>query len=183
MQLIIANACGLTACILMVWVGYERNKSKLLIIQIVQALLFAAGNGLLGSYSGMAVCLVGVAIDALVYKNKYTHPFKYALTLLCLIIPLSVNRLGILGTLPIISTVTYALCVDTPDMRKFKLMMVSTTALWAVHDFGIGLYIDGVFDILTIITGTITYIHLTKHPNSDENNQKCWLLTEPKHKN
>lgn len=47
MRLIIANACGLVACILMVWVGYERNKPKLLIIQIMQALLFATGNGLL----------------------------------------------------------------------------------------------------------------------------------------
>ena len=52
--------------------------------------------------------------------------------------------------------------MNTKDIKRFKILMIFTMLLWAFYDMMIGLYTSLAFDILTIISCTVTLLMIDK---------------------
>ncbi|MBR3049191.1 MAG: YgjV family protein, partial [Bacilli bacterium] len=72
----------------------------------------------------------------------------------------ALNNLGIIGLLPLISTVTYLWLMNIKDVIKFKYLMCFTMILWLIYDFSIKSYTSSIFDLFTIISNIIAIVQL-----------------------
>ena len=73
---------------------------------------------------------------------------------------LKFNNLGLLGLLPMISTVTYIWLMNIKDVCKFKLLIAFTMLLWFIYDIMIKSYTSSVFDFVSMIANLITIFHM-----------------------
>ena len=96
------------------------------------------------------------------YYDKFELKEKIVFILLSVILTIAFNNLGIIGYLPLISTVIYVLLIDLKDVIKFKYLIIFTMVLCAIYDFTIKSYTSFAFIIFTIISN-IFAIYQIKH--------------------
>ena len=107
MVLIIGNAIALIASILMVYSGIIKQKKKILYIQSIQIGLSVISNIVLNGISGAIINAISFIRNILCYKNKLGVKEKIILTILSVVLILCFNNLGLIGILPLISTIVY----------------------------------------------------------------------------
>lgn len=160
MQIVIGNIIALLASLLMVYSGLIRKKAKFIYIQTIQILLFVISNLVLGGITGAITNAFACIRNILFYKNKLKNREKIVLALITIVFSLLFNNLGIIGLLPLISTVVYTLLIDLKDVVKFKMLVIATVILWFIYDIYIQSYTSAIFDFMTIITNTIAIYKL-----------------------
>jgi len=161
-QLICGNIVALIASLLMVYAGSVKERKKIIYIQTLQISAFTLSTLILGGYTGAIVNLISIGRNVLCYKDKLTYNMKIILILLSIIFSLLFNNLGLLGLLPLISTVIYTLFMDVKSAIKLKLLIVFTLIFWLIYDILIRSYTSAVFDFFTIISHTVTVYQLSK---------------------
>lgn len=154
-NILIGNIIALVASLLMVYSGTIKKKSEIIYIQCVEKVLTVISNIALGGITGAITSAVGCVRNILCYKNKLGAKEKLIIVILLSILSLSFNNLGFIGILPLIGTIIYTLLMDTKDIIKFKILSISTTALWLIYNFYIMSYTSGIIEIFQIITNTI----------------------------
>ena len=162
MQIIIGNAVGLIASILMVYSGYLKQKNKILYIQTVQIGLAVLSNIILGGITGAIINLISCVRNILCYKEKLNNTAKVVLITLAIILTLCFNNLGIVGLLPLISTITYISLMNIKNVIKFKYLIIFTTLLWFCYDLYINSYTSACFDVMCILTNLGSIIQIKK---------------------
>lgn len=162
MVLIIGNAIALIASILMVYSGIIKQKKKILYIQSIQIGLSVISNIVLNGISGAIINSISFIRNILCYKNKLGVNEKIILTILSVVLILCFNNLGLIGILPLISTIVYLWFMTIKNITKFKMLIIFTMVLWSIYDFTIQSYISCIFDIFTILTNTISIIKIKK---------------------
>lgn len=160
-QLICGNFVALIGSILMVYSGSVKVRKKIIYIQTLQILAFAISDLILGGYTGTIVNLISLVRNYLCYKDKLARDNKIILILSCTIFSLLFNNLGLLGFLPLISTVVYTCFMDVKNTIKLKLLIIFTMVLWLIYDIFIHSYISAVFDFFSIIANTVTIYQLS----------------------
>ena len=70
------------------------------------------------------------------------------------------NNLGIIGYLPLLSTVVYLWLMNIKNIIHFKYLIIFTMILWAIYDFTIMSYTSCVFDVLTVLSNIISIIQI-----------------------
>lgn len=158
-NVLVGNIVAFIAAILMVYTGLIIKKNKILIFQIVQMILLMASNIVLGSITGAISNAIGCIRNYLCYKEKLNFINKVLIIIVTTIISLSINTLGVIGWLPILSTILYTWLIDTKNIIHFKLSIIITMLMWFIHDFYIKSYVMAIMDILTVVT---TFISLYK---------------------
>jgi len=161
LQLICGNIVALIGSLLMVYVGSAKDRKKILYIQTLQILAFTISTLILGGYTGTIVNLISIIRNVLCYKDKLTKYNKIILILSSTVFSLLFNNLGLLGLLPLISTIIYTCFMSTKSTIKLKLVILLTMILWLVYDILIKSYTSAVFDFFSIIAGIITIYQLT----------------------
>lgn len=160
MQIVIGNIIALIASLLMVYSGLIKKKEKIIYMQTIQIFMFALSNLILGGITGSISNLFACIRNILFHKNKLKNKEKIILVCMMLVFSLSFNNLGIIGLLPLISTIAFTLFIDLKDIIKFKILIISTSFLWLIHDICIQSYISAIFDFMTIVTNTISIYKL-----------------------
>ena len=163
MSIVIGNILALIGSLLMVYSGLIKKKNKIIYVQTVQMLMFVLSNAVLGGITGMITNFFGCVRNILCYKNKLKNKEKILLALLTCMFSLSLNNLGIIGILPLISTVVYTLLIDLKDVVKFKILIISTITLWLIYDIYIQSYTSAIFDFMTVVTNSIGIYKLHSH--------------------
>ncbi len=107
MNIITGNIIGLIAAIIMMLSGVIKSKKKILIWQTIQIGITVISNIILGGITGIIVNLLSVIRNILCYKDKLNIIAKIIISSLATIISIKFNNLGIVGYLPVISTLTY----------------------------------------------------------------------------
>lgn len=159
-QLICGNIVALIGSLLMVYVGSAKDRKKILYIQTLQILSFTISTLILGGYTGTILNLISIIRNILCYKDKLTKNYKIILILSCIIFSLLFNNLGLLGLLPLISTVIYTSFMSTKSTIKLKLLIALTMILWLIYDILIRSYTSAIFDFFSIIANVVTIYQL-----------------------
>lgn len=164
MNIFIANIIALIGSLLLVFTGSSKEKSKIIIIQTIQIILFIISNILLGGITGAIINILCIIRNVLYYKNLLKTNAKAILIILSLIFTIPFNNLGFIGLLPLISNITYILFMHLKNVVHFKLLIAFNTFTWLIYDFYIKSYTSTVFDFLTIVA-TFISIYQIKHAN------------------
>ena len=162
MQVITGNIVALIASIIMVYTGYIKSKNKIIFVQTIQIILMVISNFILGGLTGAISNVIGCVRNILCYKDKLNNIAKGILIILAIIFSLGFNNLGLLGFLPLISTVVYIILMDLKDVIKFKYLIIFTMILWFVYDLYIKSYTSACFDFMTIVVSIVSIIQIKR---------------------
>lgn len=113
MKLIIGNIVALIASLIMVYSGYLKQKKKILYVQTIQIGLSVLSNIILGGITGAIINAVSCIRNILCYKEKLSNITKIVLIIIAITLSLSFNNLGLIGLLPLISTIIYISLMNT----------------------------------------------------------------------
>lgn len=167
MNIVIGNIIALIASALMVYAGILKEKKKILYVQIIQAIGFIISNIVLGGISGAILNTIACIRNILCYKDKLGFKERIIIIVLSIALTLVFNNLGIIGILPLVSTVVYIWGMNTKDVIKFKFLMIFTMVMWFIHDFYIKSYTSSFFNLMNIIMNGISIIQI-KNENKQE---------------
>lgn len=162
MNVLIANIVALIASIIMVSVGLIKKKKRIIYVQTIQIALFVLSNILLGAISGIIINSISCIRNILCYKNKLTKHVKILIIILSTILTLVFNNQGLMGLLPLISSVVYIIYMDQKNVIKYKNVLRFTLMLWFIYDFYIMSYTSSLFDLISVISTTIGINELKK---------------------
>ena len=158
MTLILGNIVALLGSLLMVYTGLIKKKQKIILFQTIQIGLFVLSNIILGGITGAIINALSMIRNILCYKNKLGLKEKIIITILSIVLSLSFNNLGIIGLLPVISTVTYIWLIDIKNVSRFKILIIFTLILWFIYDMTIKSYTSAFFDFMNICANIISII-------------------------
>ena len=162
MLLIIGKIIALTASLFMVYSGILKEKKKILYVQTVQIGLSVVSNIVLGGITWAIINAISMIRNIICYKEKLGTREKIIITILAVVLSLIFNNLGIIGILPVISTVTYVWLMNVKDVRKFKLLIAFTMLMWLIYDVIIKSYTSALFDFANLIANVATAFQIRK---------------------
>ena len=166
MNIIIGNIIALIASILMVYSGIIKKKEKIVYIQTVQIMMSVLSNVVLGGKTGAIINALNCLRNILYSKNKLHKKERIIIIILAIILSLSFNNLGLIGILPLISTIAYTMLMNIKDIRKFKLLNIFTMTMWLIYDISIKSYTAAIFDFLNIIANFIAIYQISRKEHS-----------------
>lgn len=158
MVLLIGNLLALLGSLLMVYTGILKKKNKIILFQTIQIGLFVLSNIILGGITGAIINALSMIRNILCYKNKLGLVQKIVITILSIVLSLCFNNLGIIGLLPLVSTVTYIWLMNIKNVSRFKLLVIFTMILWLIYDITIKSYTSAFFDFMNICANIISII-------------------------
>lgn len=165
MQLIIGNILALIASLLFIYAGILKQKKKILLTQSIQKVLSAISNIVLKGYSGAITHTISLISYLLCYFDKLTTLLKIIITIILIALAVSFNNLGMIGFLPLVSSISYLWFMDIKDIIKFKYLLLFTIILWGIYDLTIKSYTSFIFGIFSEITTIISIIQIKHNKN------------------
>lgn len=162
-NVVIGNTVALIASLLMVYSGFLKKKNKILYVQTVQILLFIVSNLVLGGITGAIINAISCIRNILCYKDRLRAKEKVVIALLSIILSLKFNNLGLIGLLPLLSTLCYILVMNTKDVIKFKILIIATACMWLIYDIYIKSYTSAIFDFASMAANFITILQITRN--------------------
>lgn len=155
-QLIIGNLVAFIASLILVYVGYIKDKKKILYMQTIQIGLFVVSNLILGGIAGAIINAISCIRNILCYKDKLGIKEKVIITILSAIFTVQFNNIGLFGYLPLVSTILYLWTMNTKDIIKFKKILIITLVLWFIYDATIKSYTSVIFDLASIVANYVS---------------------------
>ena len=166
MTVIIANVIDLIAAFLQIGSGSIKQKSKILVVQIIQLLLQAVSMLLLGGVTGAVNNVLSCYRNYLCYKEKLNTLWKVILIAASIGMTVFLNEQGFLGIIPAAVCTVYIIFMDVKDPVKFKLLVMLSFVPWMFYHFILKSYVGAIFDIATILTNAVTLYVMVKEKNS-----------------
>ena len=158
MAIIIANIIDFIAALIQVASGSIKEKSRILMVQILQLLMQAVSMLLLGGVTGAVSNVLSCYRNYLCYKGKLSAFWKAVLIGASVVMTVLLNDQGLWGILPAVVCTVYILLMDIKDPIKFKLLVTLSFIPWMFYHFILGSYTGAFFDAATIITNTVTLV-------------------------
>ena len=115
---------------------------------------------------------IAIIRNVLCYNKKLNTFTKIALIVVLAILSLAFNNIGWVVLIPIAATAIFTWFMDTNDVAAMKVLILTTSMCWAVHDFHIQAYTVLPFDIMTIVSTAISLISYQKIQYKIKNNTK-----------
>lgn len=149
---VIGNVLAFMGSIIMIAIGFVKEKRHILAAQCVQFTLMGAGNLVLSGYAGVVANAVSITRNVLCLFLPFTLPWKLLFIAVQGVCTFFFVTEGFVGWLPFIAACTLTLSMSTKDERVLKGVLIFGQVCWAVYDLSIKNYTGCVFDILTIIS-------------------------------
>ena len=156
--LVWGNIIMLIASVVMVLSGFCRSRKSTIIMQTAQMGIMAFGALCLGGFAGATMNCFSAVRNVLSYKGKLNTSAKIVLIAVSTTIALTVNNIGIVGLIPIVVFVMYALCMNVEDVIWHKILAIVGCSLFFIHDLYIHSYTSCVFNAVTVVTNTYVVI-------------------------
>lgn len=156
MAIIAANIIDLIASMIQIGSGSIKQKSKILIVQIIQLLMQGVSMLLLGGVTGAVSNVLSCYRNYLCYKDRLNAWWKAGLIAASVVMTVLLNDQGWLGVIPVVVCTVYILLMDMKDPIRFKLLVTLSFLPWLVYHFALKAYVAAVFDAATVITNGVT---------------------------
>ena len=133
--------------------SFSKTKDSMFVWQLIDYFFTMAANFLLGGYTGAISISVSIIRNTLMIKkwdSVYTTIF-----LVCLQITAGTyfNNLGLIGLLPIISSISYTCATYlTSRVQLLRWVIIENMILWFFYDLTIKAYPALIMDIFIAIT-------------------------------
>lgn len=151
-MILLGNLISFVGCLLMVFIGFIKDKDKILLAQCGQFSIMSIGNLVLGSVSGSISGIIAV-IRIVVFKHvKVTVWMKLGFIALQFVLTAITGAQTLIQWIPAISMVLYTWYLDSDSAIVFKLANVSGVMMWAFHDWYYKNFVSFSFDIFTIVS-------------------------------
>ena len=160
--IIIANIIATIASLIMIYSGVIEDKKKFLRVQNTHVFLQMISNSLLNGISGVINNVLTIIRNVLSVNNKLNIFAKIIITMISIVLTVIFNNLGFIGLFPLMASILYIWYMNTPDIIKLKILNIVTLILWLFYDFTIMSYSSVVFEILTIISNSISIYKISK---------------------
>ena len=139
--------------------SFAKSKNKMLAWQITDYIFTATANLLLGGYTGALTISISIIRNRLMIKKKMTKTILTILIILQIIVGSYLNQLGVIGYLPIISSVSYSLAIAaTPNLQWLRWVIIENMLLWLIYDLTIQAYPAAITDVTITLTTLIAII-------------------------
>lgn len=165
-KLLIGNGLSLLGCLIMVCVGFVKDKKRILLLQCVQFSFLALGNLALGAYTGTISGICSLLRNLACCFFPYTLPLKGIFLAVQIVPAVFANQVGWIGWLPIASTCIFTWFLDINDALRFKLLLLLAQLFWCIYDLYFRNYASFAFDILTVVTCTLALFSLMRDRRS-----------------
>ena len=154
-MVLIANVISFTGAVIMVAIGFIKERDRILKAQCFQWVIMGIANLMLGGVTGLISNLVSVVWNLWSLKRELTRPVILIFIALQIALSIPFNTLGLLGWLPTIAAVAFTLFLNAKDARVLKGAIIFGQVLWSVFDISLMNYSAFAFDIFTIISSLI----------------------------
>lgn len=162
MAVILGNVVSLVASLIMVSIGYIKSREKTVFWQTIQIALNALSCFLLDAYVGCIINVLSIPRNILAYKGKLRWFVKLIIMTATLALSIRFNEKGVIGYLPLISTVSYIWLMDKLDDKYFKMLSIFTLIWWSIHDLYVQSYVGFLFDVGAAVTTAIAIARITR---------------------
>lgn len=143
--------------------SFAKSKNNMLVWQITDYIFTAIANLLLGGYTGALTISISIIRNSLMVKKKMTKTILTILIIIQIIVGTYLNQLGIIGYLPIISSVSYSLAIAaTPNLQWLRWVIIENMLLWLIYDLTIQAYPAAITDVTITLTTLIAIIRNRK---------------------
>lgn len=159
MYLIIGNFFSLLSAMCLGISVLKKNKKDLILWQVWCIVLANVTCLALMAYAALITGIIDMIRNLLAYKNKLTGKITAVLVILCVIISLVVNNLGIIGILAIIASTSYTIFMyTTKNEQQMRWALILNQALWLIHDTYIQAYPAALTDVVMVVWTTIQVV-------------------------
>ena len=163
LSLILGNIFATFGAICVVISVAKKNKKDLIWWQIIDVIFFIFSCIALQAYAALTTNCFALIRNVLAYKNKLTLKMTFLLSLLCFVVGIYANNLGMFGALAVIATVSYTVFLyTTKNDQQMRYAIIINSILWLVHDY----YIKSYPSVLTGIVFIVwTIVQIFKNRN------------------
>lgn len=164
-HLIIGNIFSLLSAICIAVSVVKENKKTVILWQLWNIVFSIFTCIALEAYAALIVCSIALVRNILEYKNRLSHKITFVLMILCVMVGLAVNNLGVIGLLAIIASTSYTLFIHiTKNAQQLRWALLSNLILWLIHDSYIQSY-PAAITCAVLIVWTILQIIRNRHSN------------------
>ena len=161
-MLFFGNLVSLIGCVLMVAIGFVRKKERVITLQCVQFGFLAAGNLILGAFSGFISGVVSI-LRNLVFPRVGGGPgLKLVFIAVQVVLTFLAGWAGPISLLPLLAGILFTWFIDTKSDVQLKWVIIIAQVMWAVYDFYYRNFVAFTFDILTILSNLMGIVMLKK---------------------
>ncbi|MCD7954699.1 MAG: YgjV family protein [Lachnospiraceae bacterium] len=161
-MLLIGNIISLIGSLLMVSIGFIKDKKKILLAQCGQFTIMAIGNLFLGAYAGTISNVIGIVRNLTFSRTASTNTLKVFFIIAQLSITLAKGIHSAVELCPVFSTIIFTWSIDAKSTIRFKIMLILAQILWMIYDFYYHNYTAFLFDILTILSNVCGIVALRR---------------------
>jgi len=159
--LIIGNFFSLLSAICLAVSVVKKNKKDLILWQVWCIIFANITCFALKAYAALITGIIDLIRNLLAYKQKLTGRLTAVLVVLCIIISLIVNNLGIIGILAIVASTSYTIFMyTTKDEQQMRWALILNQVLWLIHDTYIQAYPAALTDLVISVW---TFIQAIRH--------------------
>ena len=123
MTVMIANIIDLLAAVIQTTSGALKQKTRILLVQILQLLMQAVSMALLGGITGAISNILSCIRNFVCYKGKLNYIWKAVFIAASIAMTILWNNQGLLGIIPAAVCTVYILFMDVKDPIKFKWLV------------------------------------------------------------
>ena len=150
-------------CLIMVGIGFLRQKKQILLAQVLQCLFLGLGNLVLGGFSGFICNIVTILRNLVFLRYNNTTFLKVSFILLQFVLSFGTLSAGFISWLPLIAAAIFTWCMDTRSDVKLKLCILSTQVLWLIYDLFYCNYVASAFDAMTFASNLVGLYMITRN--------------------
>ncbi len=146
-MILLGNLFSFFAAIFTISSSWQKTRNKIYGQQCIQCTLMAIASFFLYSYSGMTTFILCAIRNFLLAKDKFTQKILVVFLILIAAIGIIFNNRGILGYIPIVTTILYS--IGTYLCKKessIKINIVLNLLMWAFYEFYICDYVSVIVD-------------------------------------
>lgn len=161
-RILLGNIICLVGAAVMALAGLIKGKRKFLLGQSISAGFFGAGALVLGGVSGFIVDVATIIRNLLSIRWRLNRWIKLAFIVVLVGCNYFFSDNGLIGWLPVIGGCVFTWFIDTENMILLKIVCVVTQIAWLIFDYSIQSYTSSAFDVLGLITNTVSVVSLVK---------------------
>lgn len=166
--IVIANVIQLVSAAVDFISNTIKRRKTTIQLQIIGGVLDSTSDLLLQGFSGLVVDATDTICSTLNYRDQLTPRRQFLLVMATVVLIPFVNNLGVIGLLPLLSTVFFTCTARTRDPYSFKLINALSFLPWVVYDFSIEAYVSMVGDILSIVLCVVAAIRIKRREDKAE---------------
>ena len=161
-MLLLGNLVSMAGCLLMVAIGFVRKKERVIGLQCFQFAFLAAGNLILGAFSGFISGVVSILRNLIFPRVGGGLLWKLLFIAVQVALTFAAGWAGPISLLPLAAGILFTWFLDTRSDAQLKWVIITAQVLWAFYDAYYRNLVAFSFDILTILSNLMGIVMLKK---------------------